>query len=297
MQGRGLNAHIPTKSEIDKVVACSCEWIRLDFDWRYIEPKKGKFNWSSYDTAVDYSRQKGLKIYASLAYVPDWVNSDYRACPDVFNWVYFCTKVGARYAGRIDVYSLWNEPNLKQFYTGSKEDYLNVILKSGYNALKSIAGGNLVVAAGDLATTGSSSWESWFSLLKKNSNLFDVFSWHTYQSSADEVISRYETGKFPIIGWIVPKWRPFKWHIDSIRKKGKRIFLTETGLKAKKNKQSELKDQKDFVEKLDKIRKETKAEVVFLYELKDYPQFSDKWGVFDEQCNPKKAAEWLMANK
>lgn len=297
MQGRGLNAHIPTKEEIDKVVACGCEWIRLDFDWRTIEPKKGTFNWGAYDTAVQYSKSKGLKIYATLAYVPYWVNSDYRACPDSFNWVYFCTKVATRYTNRIDVYSLWNEPNLKQFYTGSKDKYIKVILEAGRNAIKNVSGGKLVVAAGDLATVGGSSWYSWYKLLKKHTDLFDVFSWHVYEKSASKLIRRYEHGKFPIIGWLVSKWRPFKWMVEEMRKKGKPSFLTETGLKAKPNKSSELKKQEEFVKDLEKIRKKTDSDVVFLYDLKDYPQFKDKWGIFDEKGNPKKSAQWLMNNK
>lgn len=297
MQGRGINAHIPSKSDIDKVVQCGCEWIRLDFDWRTIEPKKGNFNWGPYDTAVQYANSKNLKIYATLAYVPTWVNSNYRACPDVFNWVYFCTKVGARYGKRITIYSLWNEPNLKQFYIGSKNDYVNIILKSGWSALKSIDGGALTVAAGDLATVSGSDWYSWFKLLKKHTDLFDVFSWHTYQSSADKIVSRYKFGRFPIIGWLIPKWRPFKWCIKDIKKKGKPIFLTETGLKARSNKSSELKKQQKFVSKLDKVRKETDADAVFIYDLKDWPQFKDKWGIFDEHGSPKKSAQWLMGNK
>ena len=296
MQGRGINAHVPSKTDIDKVAACGCEWIRLDFDWRTIEPKKGTFKWSAYDTAVEYSRSKGLKIYATLAYVPSWINADCHVCPDSFNWTYFCTKVAVRYGTKIDVYSLWNEPNLKQFYKGSKDDYVNVILKCGSNALKSVVGGTLTVAAGDLATVSGSDWVEWFKLLKKHHDLYDVFSWHVYQDSASEVISRYEHGKFPVVGWLVPKWRPFKWEIDDIRKKGKRVFLTETGLKAKENKSKEMNAQRDFVRKLDKIRKETKSEVVFLYDLKDYPG-QDPWGVFKKDGMPKKAAEWMMDNK
>ena len=296
MNGIGINTHIPTKDDIDKVISCGFDWIRIDFNWNTIEPKRGSFKWDSLDTAISYAKSKGLKIYGTIAYVPFWLNADHRSCPDVFNWVYFCTKVAQRYNGKVDIIGLWNEPNLKQFYIGSKEDYVKIILEAGHNAIKSV-NPNIQVAAGDLATTGNSDWYDWFKLLKKHTDLFDCFMWHTYQENASTVISRYSIGKFPPLGWLINKWKPFSWEIDEFRKKGKRIFLTETGLKARINKNKELKAQRDFVKDLDKIRKETKAEAVFLYDLLDHPQFKDKWGIYDDIGSPKLAAQWLMDNK
>ena len=43
MNGRGINAHIPTKQDIDNVVLCGCEWIRIDFDWKTIENGQSSF--------------------------------------------------------------------------------------------------------------------------------------------------------------------------------------------------------------------------------------------------------------
>lgn len=296
MNGIGINVHVPSKSDIDKVISCGFDWIRIDLSWYDIEPKRGSFKWDPYDTAISYAKSNGLKIYGTISYVPFWLNTDHRACPDVFNWVYFCTKVAQRYAGKIDILGLWNEPNLKQFYIGSKEDYVKIILQAGHNAIKSVSP-SIQVAAGDLATTGNSDWREWFKLLKKHTDLFDCFMWHTYQPDSDTVISRYKIGKFPPLGWLISKWIPFKWEIDDIRKKGKRIFLTETGLKARIDKNKELKAQRDFVKDLDKICRETNSEAVFLYELKDYAQFKDKWGIYDDIGSPKLAAQWLMDNK
>jgi len=296
MLGRGINAHLPTKSDIDKVVDVGCEWIRIDFDWRSLEPKRGSFNWNPYDNAVKQSKSKGLKTYVTLSYVPKWLNEDHRTCPDVFNWVYFCTKVAARYGNQIDVYSLWNEPNLDAYSKISLNDYVNVVLKSGSNSIKSV-NPNLQVAAGDISTLGSADWNKWMHELKKHTDLFDVFSWHVYDNSANNIISRYNYGKLPPIGWLIDKWKPFKWELEDIKKKGKKLFITETGLKARYEKTSEMKAQKNFVKDLDKLRKETKSDVVFIYDLKDYKQFPEKWGIYNENEIPKKSALWLMENK
>ena len=296
MVGRGINAHIPSKKDIDNVVACGCEWIRIDLDWRSIEPKRGSFNWSQYDTAIKYAKSNGLKVYATIAYVPKWLNEDHRACPDVFNWVYFCTKIATRYSSQIDVYSLWNEPNLKDYSNISLNDYINIILKAGYNAIKSV-NTNLQVAAGDISTLSSSDWYKWMHELKKHTDIFDIFSWHVYAGSISNTISRYNNGKFAPFGWLIDKWKPFKWEIEDIKAKGKKIFITETGMKARATKYSEQKEQRNFVRELEKLRKETKSDAVFIYDLKDYNQFPEKWGIFDEAGFPKIAAQWMMENK
>ena len=70
MNGIGINTHIPTKNDIDKVVSCGFDWIRIDFSWNLIEPKRGSFKWEPFDTAIEYAKLKGLKIYGTISYVP-----------------------------------------------------------------------------------------------------------------------------------------------------------------------------------------------------------------------------------
>lgn len=296
-QGFGINAHVPTKVQIEKTIGLGCEWIRIDFDWRVIEPARGKYNWGAYDTAVNTAFQRGLKIYGTVAYSPAWLNNDYRECPaSASEWAYFVVKCASRYNGKIMHWGLWNEPNLKQFYIGSRTEYLETILKQGSQAIRSV-NKNIRIVVGDFATTSSSDWPEWFALAYKNHTLFDIFSWHTYQDSASEIKMRYNMGKLPPFGWILPQYRPFSWYIDKAKAKGKEIWLTETGWKAKESSSKEMKSQRENIQKLLKIQKDIDASVMFVYELQDDANISDKWGMYKADGTPKLAAEWLINNK
>lgn len=294
--GRGINVHIPSRSDIDKCMSMNCQWVRIDVNWNKIEKSKGSYYWSDIDFAISVAKSKGLNIYASIAYTPSWINSNYRKCPDSTNWCNFCTVFASRYRHKIDVYGIWNEPNLKDFFVGSTKDYIEKLLKPGYNAIKNVDS-SLVVAGGELSTASKSSWTSWFSALVNNKNYYDVFSWHIYQKSSDANIFRFKYGKFPIIGWLIPKWRPISWYIKKIKKSKKRLMLTETGLRANSTSQKEMRKQLLFVKDLDEIRKETKSEAIFYYDIKDYKQFRNKWGLFDDLGNAKIAANWLIGGK
>ena len=288
----GINAHVPSKSDINKCASAKFKWVRIDINWFMIEKSKGVYNWGSIDSAISYAKSKGLLVYASIAYTPAWLNSNHRKCPDAVNWQDFCRAVASRYKSRIDVYGLWNEPNLKEYFRGSIKDYVEKILKPGYNAVKSVSP-NLIVAGGELSTASGSSWTSWFSAMAKNKKYFDVFAWHLYQGSATSDSFRFRFGKWPVLGWLIPKWRPISWYLSSV-KSGKRTMLTEVGLKAKPTSQKEMKAQLEFVKKLDSLRKSTKSEAIFYYDLKDNRSFKDKWGLFDDDGNSKLAGEYLQ---
>lgn len=290
----GINAHIPTTALIDKAVECGFKWIRLDFAWNVLEPKKGVYNWSAMDTAVNYAVKKGLMIYGPIAYSPAWLNKDHRECPtNPDEWAYFVAKCASRYMNKINHWGLWNEPNLKQFYVGSKEDYLKVILIKGNQALRSISK-NIKIVAGDLATTSSSDWPDWFELLYKNHTLYDIFAWHTYQSNASTIYFRYMLGKIPLISWFIRSYQPFKWYLDKVKQNGKEIWLTETGWKAKNSKEE--KKQKDNIEDLQEIQNDIDSSVTFIYEIIDDQNIDDKWGIYKADGSKKQTAEWLTTN-
>jgi len=44
-------------------------------------------------------------------------------------------RVAARYAGTIQAWGLWNEPNLTQFWSGTRQQFIDVVLKPGADAI------------------------------------------------------------------------------------------------------------------------------------------------------------------
>ena len=47
-------------------------WVVEYFPWAYIEPEKGRYEWTHADLVADYARVEGLTTIARLDYVPDW---------------------------------------------------------------------------------------------------------------------------------------------------------------------------------------------------------------------------------
>ncbi len=109
---------------LDKVVNAGVGWIRMDFDWRHIQPTQGgPFVWDSVDNTVAFAHDKGLSILGVLGYTPTWANNDptpfaHRVPPtDMNTWKAFVTAATTRYAGKVQAWGIWNEPNCPGFYT------------------------------------------------------------------------------------------------------------------------------------------------------------------------------------
>lgn len=290
----GLNTHVPNKKDLNAAKSVGCEWVRVDVDWRTIEKKYGKYNFSALDTAINNAKSMGFKVYATIAYSPSWHRPNYQDIPYKFEWLLFLNKFVMRYQDKLDVVSIWNEPNLKDFGNFSVDEYISILLEPSYHAIKKI-NPNIRVAAGDISTMSNSNWYDWVKEIRKNHTIYDIFSIHTYKDDAKEVKTAFKTGKFfGILGWFFNKYKPYNEELNKIREHGKEVWLTETGLKTNKFSQS---DQEKFYKDILKIKDDIKVDVIIPYELKDYTQFTDKWGIFDENLNPKKAANFLKTKE
>lgn len=91
------------------------------------------YDWTIYDRFVERARAHGLKVFLTLAPpIPDWASEEPSVCPHFTggyrkfgqscHWrprprMYFqLAKAAARrYAGRVDLWSLYNEPNLEHY--------------------------------------------------------------------------------------------------------------------------------------------------------------------------------------
>lgn len=94
------------------------KWVRQRFAWDQIEPEPGVFDWAVYDAIVDDIERHDLHVIALLDGSPEWARAD----PDSGNplappaesrslgdWAEALAK---RYGARIDVYQVWDEPNI-----------------------------------------------------------------------------------------------------------------------------------------------------------------------------------------
>lgn len=105
--------------------------------WPNLEPVPGGWDFKVLDQYVAASEQKGVDVILPLALSPQWASSrpEEKSAYELGNaanparldaWRDYVRMVATRYKGRIFAYEIWNEPNLKQFYSGSVTDMLQL---------------------------------------------------------------------------------------------------------------------------------------------------------------------------
>ncbi len=141
-------------------------WVKQQFAWRDIEnTKKGAFDWSHADQAVNLANAKGIDILARLDNAPDWAapgcnnpaKKQMGPAKNMQDWLNFLTAFVTRYKGRIRAYEIWNEPNLAREWCGrppNPAEYA-ALLKASYAKIKSIDPNAMIVSAGLTPTTQS----------------------------------------------------------------------------------------------------------------------------------------------
>jgi hypothetical protein len=313
----GVNAHLPSSTDLDAVQAAGIAWVRYDFNWFQIEPNAGQLDWTAQDAAVDAAVARGIDVYVTLAYTPQWaavnpgcvvdspdaaIRCQTQPFANVDDWKAFVTAAVARYKDRVTVYGMWNEPNLGDFYQGSQTQYENDVLKPGAAAVHAECPACLVAGPELSGLTASSRWNGSHGIcafggcirngweldlggvLDAAGSSLDVVTQHFYDSTVqNEAVGQLCDGEF--FGSTMTH--------DSLRDvlathgaTGKPLWLTETGMESSGGEQA----QADFLSGLLLAREELAGgsyvaavndpftiDKIFLYDLKDGG--SDAWGL------------------
>lgn len=140
----------------DRAAQAGVQWERLIFPWSLIQ-KTGPNAWNDgyfTDQQIAQEAARGIQIVGLAAYTPQWATSTpnkaqptnvpanlYLPFDDPRNyWGQFMYKLAQRYAGKVDTWIIWNEPDMYSdqiLYTwdGSISD-LYQLVKVGYQAVK-----------------------------------------------------------------------------------------------------------------------------------------------------------------
>jgi hypothetical protein len=130
----------------------SCSFVVQLFDWSQIEPLPGEYFWEYPDSVVRACEYYRLNLVVRLDQPPPWAldsgEQDVPIDPDAF--ATFVARVAQRYAGRVEAYIVWNEPNLAQEWGGQPPHpggYAE-LLRAAYPAVKQGDPRALLVSAG-----------------------------------------------------------------------------------------------------------------------------------------------------
>ncbi len=282
----GLNAHIPSNDILDDVALnLGVRWIRVDFDWFRIEPEQGQFRWEATDRIVQRAEELGLEVLGVLAYTPPWASS-MTADPRISDppasmdyWTELVREAVTRYRGRVRYWQFWNEPNVGQFWGGSRAQYRLDILEAGARVAKEVDPSMQTVGPG-LAYLGD--WRSWFSELMQSKDVIDVINHHIYRDSGRDAIFELERDRL-----FQPSLRTL------MRRAGvedKPFWLTETGRRSEEGNQLEY-----YQDVIAALPEKPWVKKVFFFHYWDGPGQGDGgFGIVNEDFSPKPAYHFLQ---
>ena len=145
--------------------------IRQVFDWKYIEPSRGVFNFTGYDRFVTDAADYGIQVMPVLYDEPSFLSSRPKHAKNIFNYppkkmtsIAAFARAAADYFGPggtfwkanptvpsepIQVWQIWDEPNLNFFWYphANAKNYV-AMLKSASQAIHAVDPTAEVVSAG-----------------------------------------------------------------------------------------------------------------------------------------------------
>ncbi len=158
----GIGEDYPEESTTRQTVLGDMEFLRrtgmnplrITFGWDGIETSKGKFDWTFWDDYVKRAVDEyGLTLVPYICYTPRWNSTGdstnyWNHTPvDYDEFGVFVEALVTRYRDRIKTWELWNEPDIKEFWSGNAAD-LARLTKIGARAVRKADPTAKVVLAG-----------------------------------------------------------------------------------------------------------------------------------------------------
>lgn len=138
--------------------AGGAKWIRLDIDWSSIETSKGVYTWTRTDQAIRSATAGGLAVIGLISYTPAWARpagtTNVRPPTNPQDMANFASVMAKRYAASVDVWEVWNEPNLRSAWSPNPDPYNYVKLLKPVSAALKAADPGCTVLTGGLSSDG-----------------------------------------------------------------------------------------------------------------------------------------------
>jgi chitodextrinase len=175
---------------LDNLRAGGATWVRLDVSWAMLQPfsrDSYDMNWGVpfVDRVVNMASSRGLKVLVTLWLTPGWANNNAgeRVLPtDPNDYANAARWAAARYAGKVQAWEVWNEPNDTGAMTGADPVAYTQLLRAAYPALHQGDPSTSVVFGGP-----SFNDDAWIARAYDAgaAGSFDVMSTHPYLNPAN----------------------------------------------------------------------------------------------------------------
>lgn len=189
--GFGINIHFRGEPrDLDMIAKAGFKFIRMDLTWSGIEQAKGVYDFEKlgYDALTKGCTERGIRILYILDYSNKLYESDRSVRTEAGRKAFadFAEAAAKRYAGKGILWEIWNEPNLKHFWSPqpSAEDYCRLVEETAPRIRKADHSGLVVAGATSQIPLG------WLEDCFKRGLLkwIDVLSVHPYRSQPPETV-------------------------------------------------------------------------------------------------------------
>ncbi len=133
------------------LAAAGVRWVRANgFGWGAVEPTPGKIDYSAAEALVTAAHREGVACIGLLHGSPGWatVDGDSLSRPRVWKeWEAHVERTVRRFRGRVHIWEIWNEPDIRSFWHGTASEYVS-LLRHAYRAAKRADPNCLIMSAG-----------------------------------------------------------------------------------------------------------------------------------------------------
>ena len=207
------------------------EWRLWDayVAWPNLEPVKGQWRFDTLDKYITLAAEHNVGLVLPLGLSPAWASArpneksvyqpGFAAEPkNLEDWRVYVNTVAHHCKGRIYAYEVWNEPNLKQFWTGTVDQML-VLTREAFQIIRSVDPQALIVSPSATQEKGTE-WLAEF-LSKGGGDFVDVIGYHFYVApqtpeatvplvlKVKRILAQHGAASKPIwnteTGWFMPK--------------------------------------------------------------------------------------------
>lgn len=124
--------------------------MRIDITWYVVEMTQGTYDFSMIDLVVDKMVEHDMTILGMLYDTPAWLSGspNPHTPPDPALFAQFAAATAQHYLGEIDMWEIWNEPNIPRFWTTPDPVAYAELLQAVYPAIKAVSSTATIVAGG-----------------------------------------------------------------------------------------------------------------------------------------------------
>ncbi|HUP27006.1 MAG TPA: beta-galactosidase [Chloroflexia bacterium] len=123
-------------------------WSREEVSWANLEPDtKGTYNWGAFDSSINQLAARNIRVIGTIQTTPYWASGVSRQTSNWYwhvpssaqDFIDFSYEAALHYKGKIDVWEIWNEPDVEATFTcnGCNRPALYAQMLAGsYSAIK-----------------------------------------------------------------------------------------------------------------------------------------------------------------